>query len=220
MCYSSEEGTQMMNLDQTSPHHPSPPSIPTISTTNQRDSSTREGKFTLAKTTFSVSRQKGKLKINIKLSWRCRKLHCFHLCICGLRQLPTTHVKDLCLHRLQGYTLLWAGVSSTGWDQRVVEGRGRVTNWCLLVLFYLSWWPFVTFVTSVYCAVTSVLSDSLRLHGLNCQAPAHGVFQARTPEWVAISSSRGSSWPRKTRNSYVSFIGRQVLYHQSHLTYI
>ena len=24
----------------------------------------------------------------------------------------------------------------------------------------------------------------------------HGIFQARTLEWVAISSSRGSSWPR------------------------
>ena len=24
----------------------------------------------------------------------------------------------------------------------------------------------------------------------------HGIFQARIPQWVAISSSRGSSWPR------------------------
>ena len=59
------------DVDDESGPDQSPPSIPTIitiSTTNQRDSSTREGKFTLAKTTFSVSRQKGKLKINIKLS--------------------------------------------------------------------------------------------------------------------------------------------------------
>ena len=28
------------------------------------------------------------------------------------------------------------------------------------------------------------------------QASLHGILQARTLEWVAISSSRGSSWPR------------------------
>ena len=34
---------------------------------------------------------------------------------------------------------------------------------------------------------------------------AHGNFQARMLEWVAISSSRGSSWPRdQTRNYCVS----------------
>ena len=29
-----------------------------------------------------------------------------------------------------------------------------------------------------------------------CQAPVHGIFQARILEWFAISFSRGSSWPR------------------------
>jgi len=41
----------------------------------------------------------------------------------------------------------------------------------------------------------------------------HGILQARILEWVAISF-RGSSWPRDwIRVSYVSCIGRQVLYH-------
>ena len=34
---------------------------------------------------------------------------------------------------------------------------------------------------------------------LDCSPPGssvHGIFQARTLEWVAISSARGSSWPR------------------------
>ena len=36
----------------------------------------------------------------------------------------------------------------------------------------------------------------------------HGILQARILEWVAISSSRGSSWPRKqTHVSHVSCIG-------------
>ena len=39
----------------------------------------------------------------------------------------------------------------------------------------------------------------------------HGVSQARILEWVAISSSRGSSPPRDW--THISCIGRQVLYH-------
>ena len=42
----------------------------------------------------------------------------------------------------------------------------------------------------------------------------HGILQARTLEWVAILSFRGSSWPRdQACISHVSCIGRQVLYH-------
>ena len=42
----------------------------------------------------------------------------------------------------------------------------------------------------------------------------HGIFQARILEGVSISSSRESSQPRdRTCISYVSCIGRQILYH-------
>ena len=42
----------------------------------------------------------------------------------------------------------------------------------------------------------------------------HGIFQARILEWVAISSSRGSSPPRdRIRISCISCTGRQVLCH-------
>ena len=49
----------------------------------------------------------------------------------------------------------------------------------------------------------------------------HGIFQARILEWIAISFSRGSSWPRaQTCISWVSCIGRQILYHhQKHSDY-
>ena len=41
----------------------------------------------------------------------------------------------------------------------------------------------------------------------------HGIFQARILQWVAMPSSRGSSQPRdQTHVSYVSCIGRRVLY--------
>ena len=45
-----------------------------------------------------------------------------------------------------------------------------------------------------------------------------GILQARILEWVAMPSFRESSQSRdQTCMSYVSCIGRQVLYHQCHL---
>ena len=42
----------------------------------------------------------------------------------------------------------------------------------------------------------------------------HRIFQARILEWVAISFSRVSSWPRDwTPISCISCIGRQIIYH-------
>ena len=45
-------------------------------------------------------------------------------------------------------------------------------------------------------------------------SPVHGLLQARILEWVAISYSRGSSWPRdQTHASCVFCIDRWLLYH-------
>ena len=42
----------------------------------------------------------------------------------------------------------------------------------------------------------------------------HGILQARILEWVAVSSSTGSSQPKDwTRVSCISCIGRRILYH-------
>ena len=55
---------------------------------------------------------------------------------------------------------------------------------------------------------------------IDCSLPgssAQGILRARILEWVAISSSRRSSQPRdRTHISYVSCIGRWVLYHLGH----
>ena len=52
---------------------------------------------------------------------------------------------------------------------------------------------------------------------MDCSPPGssvHGSLQARVLEWVAMPSSRGPFQPRdRTRISYVSCIGRQVLHH-------
>ena len=51
---------------------------------------------------------------------------------------------------------------------------------------------------------------------MDCSPPGsslRGIFQERIPEWVAISQSRGSSWPTDgTHVSYISRNGRWILY--------
>ena len=59
--------------------------------------------------------------------------------------------------------------------------------------------------------VCSVMSDSLDYSPPG--SSVHGIFQTRILKWVAISSSKGSSWPKDwTQMSCVSCIGRQILY--------
>ena len=52
---------------------------------------------------------------------------------------------------------------------------------------------------------------------IDCKLPGssvHGILQTRILEWVAMPSSRETSWPRdRARVSYVSYIGECVLYH-------
>ena len=52
---------------------------------------------------------------------------------------------------------------------------------------------------------------------MGCNLPgssAQGVFQARMLEWVAMPPSRESSQHKsQTHISYISCIGRQILYH-------
>ena len=48
---------------------------------------------------------------------------------------------------------------------------------------------------------------------MDCSLPGssvHGISQSRILEWVAVSSSRGSSRPRD--RTHISCIGRQILY--------
>ena len=55
---------------------------------------------------------------------------------------------------------------------------------------------------------------------MDCSPPGSSVqriLQGRILEWVAISSSKGSSWPRDwTCVSFVFYIGKRVIYLLSH----
>ena len=61
-----------------------------------------------------------------------------------------------------------------------------------------------------------VLSCVQLCNPMDCSPPVssvHGIFQVRILEWVAISSSRGSSQPKEqTLVSCISCIGRRILH--------
>ena len=71
-------------------------------------------------------------------------------------------------------------------------------------------WHFISFLFKI--DNTLYLCDPM-----HCSPPGssvHGISQARILELIAISSSRGSSWPRdQTPISSVSYIGGWILYH-------
>ena len=88
-----------------------------------------------------------------------------------------------------------------------------------------AWWSAVCGVTQSQTRLKQLSSSSSILFSvaklcqtlcdpMDCSLPGssiHGIFQARILEWVAISSSRGSSQLRD--QTHVSCIGRQILYH-------
>ena len=65
------------------------------------------------------------------------------------------------------------------------------------------------------CSVASVVSNFCDPMGHSLPGfSVRWILQARILEWVSISFSRGSSWPRdRTCISCVSCIGKQILYH-------
>ena len=69
----------------------------------------------------------------------------------------------------------------------------------------------------VYACMLSCYSRVWLCNPVDCTSPgfsAHGILQARIMEWVAMPSCRGSSLPRdRIHISYISCIGRRVLYH-------
>ena len=68
--------------------------------------------------------------------------------------------------------------------------------------------------TYLSCCGWLVAQSCLTLHDTMDRSPpgssVHGIFQASVLEWVAIFSSRRSSWPEDW--TCVSCLGRQILY--------
>ena len=106
------------------------------------------------------------------------------------------------------------GVSITSQFWQCLRWRGRgllrmAFTLTLMILYNL------TLLCLCVCSVTQ--SCPTLCNPMDCSRPGssvHGISQARILDWVAISSSRGSSQPRdRTCIFCISCIGRRILYH-------
>ena len=96
-------------------------------------------------------------------------------------------------------------------------GSYSIHFFCLPSLSVLFWdWPmllcesvFNSFLLLSCCFVSKSSSFCDLVDGSQPGSSVRGILQARMLEWVAISCSRGSSWPR---DSWVSCISRWILY--------
>ena len=113
---------------------------------------------------------------------------------------------------LQVRILEWVAISSSRGSS---QARDRTRVSCIAGGFFTSWATREAHWMAYLCSVTQ--SYPTLCDPMDCSPPGssvHGIFQARRQEWVAISSSRGSSRPRyRIWVSCVSCIGRWVLYH-------
>ena len=113
----------------------------------------------------------------------------------------------------------WGHISPTrqdlGGPQRVTQIGRRVKS--------LTFKDKRKYQTLVKCQLWSSWSLMMLLHAQSCPtlydpmsysppgSSVHGISQARILEWVGISFSRGSSWPRD--QTCISCTGRWILYH-------
>ena len=110
------------------------------------------------------------------------------------------------------------GINGPKFEQTPGDGEGEGGLLCCSPWGHRASWPSNWTATMEESA--TVLSRSVvstLCSPTDCSPPGssvHGIFQARVPEWVAISYSRGSSRPTdQTHVSCVSCTGSQILYH-------
>ena len=98
---------------------------------------------------------------------------------------------------------LWLEGNLTGSREEILRGEQKDS-------------PYSARTYSVCTRVLSRFGHVQLCDPMDCSLPGssvHGILQARTLAWVAVSSSRGASRPRdRTPVSYVSCPGRRILY--------
>ena len=109
----------------------------------------------------------------------------------------------------------WPKCTKIAWGQEKPNSKDKPAAPPPAVLWFL--WRVCVCVCVCMCTHLVDQSCSTLCDPVNCSLPGFsvcGILQARILEWVAVSSSRGSSRPRdQTLVSYVSCTGRQIIYH-------
>ena len=96
--------------------------------------------------------------------------------------------------------------------------NGRDNNSQFVFVFFTSW--IYLFILNLFILSESEVAQSCPAlcnpmdYSLSGSS-VHGIFRAKVLEWVAISFSIGSSWPRDRTQVYLHC--RRILYHLSHL---
>ena len=116
------------------------------------------------------------------------------------------------------WIVVWLDKLLKGWVDWEMNGRDKKSSWLTKRILTVSnrlWSEFSRVLQFVYVFSCSVVSNDLWPPWTSPpSSSAHGIFQARIPEWVTISSSRRSSQPRGgTHVSHISCTGRHILYH-------
>ena len=146
---------------------------------------------------------------------------CVCVCVCGVPwwALPWGPCRSCSLSG-QPYALACFGMASS-WNQATSPQRSTHLHWFphsprIHAHFYYHIW-FLDF--TCVCVHLSAQSCPALSDPVDYSPPGssvHGILQARILQWVAISSSRGSSQPRdRTHLSCVSCIGRKILNHHA-----
>ena len=101
------------------------------------------------------------------------------------------------------------------WGSLLTSTRTIFEEWSKS-LMRAGWGMWKRRLDKFYCEALWPWAVSNFLWPLDCSPPGssvHGIVQARILEWVAISHSRGSSWPRDPAHiSCISCTGRQIHY--------
>ena len=90
-------------------------------------------------------------------------------------------------------------INMNPWETTLLSARGLWVLSCLLIFWLIQ--PLILLPVISEESLESSVAQlcNTEHHGLDCSPPGssvHGIFQARILEWVAISSSRGSSQAR------------------------
>ena len=148
----------------------------------------------------------------------------------GLGEGNGTPLQYSCLENLMDGGPWWAAVHG------VAGSRARLSDFTLTFHFHAlekemathscsclenprdsgAWWAAVSGVTQSRTRLKPLSSSSSSSNAMDCSPPGssvHRILQAGILQWVAMPSSRGSSWPRDgTCISYIFCIVRRDLY--------
>ena len=109
--------------------------------------------------------------------------------------------------------LEWVAISFSRGSSWLRDRTHVFCNTCIgrQILYHCTTWK-----AWIYTVSSVAQSCQTLCKPMDCSMPGfsvHGILQARILKWVAMPSSRGSSWLRdRTHVCYISFTGNWVLY--------